>query len=219
MHRLMHRLTHLVTVATLVSLAFASSALANPVERLSAPEYQQLTVARSHLTAVRTSTVKGLRIAVSVCEQIPQLSSLLNLERSRCIYDVDLARTGFQVESTDRACSRQAVADQAGCVLPSYRAMRTVALGLLQAERETVTNVRARGFSGNCARALGSEPRMVSKQAKVTDDLAHLISAMRTRNASATRTAATRVISDTAAEASDQITSRSSLSACPHAVA
>jgi hypothetical protein len=215
----MRRLPQLISTATLVSLAFAATAFASPVATLSAPEYQELSVAHSHLSSLKTTTVRGLGAAVHVCELIPQLSSLLELERSRCIYDVDLARTGFQVESTDRTCSKQAVAEQAGCVLPSYRAMRSVARGLLQAERETNTNVRARGFSGTCARALGSEPRIIRKEAKVTHDLAHLIAAMRTRNAAATLTAATHVITDTAAEASDHIMSRSSLSACPHAVA
>jgi len=219
MHRLMHRLCHLIAAAALVSLAFAASSFANPIATLSAPEYQQLSVARSQLRSVKTTTVRGLGVAIRVCEEMPQLTSLLELERSRCIYDVNLARTGFQVESTDRACSRQAPADQAGCVLPSYQAVRSAALGLLQAERDTVTNVRARGFSGTCARALGSEPRLVKKEARVTRDLAHLITAMRERDGAATRTDATRVITDTAAEASDQITSRSSLSACPHAVA
>ncbi len=219
MHLLMRRLPHLIGTAALVSLAFAATALASPVARLSAPEYQQLSVAHSHLISVKTTTVRGLGVAIHVCEQIPQLSSLLELERSRCIYDVALARTGFQVESTDHTCSKQAAATQAGCMLPSYRAMRSVALGLLQAERETNTNVRARGFSGTCARALGSEPQMIRKEAKVTRDLSHLILAMRTRNAAATLTAATHVISDTAAEASEHIMSRSSLSACPHAVA
>jgi hypothetical protein len=215
----MRRCPHLILAAALISLAFAASALASPEARLSAPEFQQLSVAHSHLRAVKTSTVRGLVTAVHVCEQIPQLSPLLNLERSRCIYGVALARTGFQVESTDRACSRQSAAHQAGCALPSYRAMRSVALGLLHAQRETDTNVRARGFSGTCARALGSAPRMVRKEARVTRDLAHLITAMRTRNAVATRTDATHLIGDTAAEASSQIMSRSSLSACPHAIA
>jgi hypothetical protein len=209
MHLLMRRLPHLIGTAALVSLAFAATAFASPVARLSAPEYQQLSVAHSHLISVKTTTVRGLGVAIHVCEQIPQLSSLLELERSRCIYDVALARTGFQVESTDHTCSKQAASTQAGCMLPSYRAMRSVALGLLQ----------ARGFSGTCARALGSEPQMIRKEAKVTRDLSHLILAMRTRNAAATLTAATHVISDTAAEASEHIMSRSSLSACPHAVA
>jgi hypothetical protein len=220
MHLMMHRLAPLFTVAAaLISSAFATSALANPVARLSAPEYQQLLVAHSHLLTVRPTTVKGLSTAVHVCEQIPQLSPLLNLERSRCIYSIDLARTGSQLESTDRSCSKQTTANQIGCVLPSYQAMRSAALGLVQAERETETDVRSRGFSGVCARALRSKPRLIAKEAKVALDLAHLIKAMRARNATATRIDATHVITDTAAEASDQITHPSSLSACPHAVA
>jgi hypothetical protein len=215
----MRRLSHLIIAATLVSLAFAGSALASPRATLSTPEYQELSMARSHLRTVKTTTIKGLSVAIGVCEEIPQLSSLLEIERSRCIYDINLARTGFQVESTERACYRQAAADQAGCVLPSYQDMRSAALGLLHAERDTESNVRARGFSGTCARALGSEPRLIRKGAKVALDLAHMIKAMRTRNAAATRTAATHVITDTAAEASDQIISPSSLSACPHGIA
>lgn len=218
MHGVMLRATRLIAAAALTSLAFAASTEARTTASLTAPEFQQLSTVQTQLRTVRKPTAKGLRAAVRVCEQIPQLTSLLISERSSCLYAVNFVRTGLLAESTARTCSEQrASSSDLACAIRSYQAVRIAAVGLIQADSEMNMDVRSRGFSGVCAVALGSQPKLLRQERRVAADMARLIAATKTLDHSAAQADVTRLIHDSAAEAATQILDRKSLTACPHA--
>jgi len=215
----MRTLRLLALLATVLAISASVAGAATTKGVLTSAEYYQLSTAQSReraLTSPSTS-VKRLKAALWICEQIQQLTPLLTEERASCVDQLEFSLAGLAIPPVAQACDRIAsLAARLNCLVPSYRRVYAAAEGQYRADTRVIQITKARGFSSSCARVLDSPPKQVAAERRVARDVKQIITALRSHDAAALKAPAAHVIVDAAQETAAQITSPSSLALCPH---
>src|SRR4029077_14556243 len=105
------RTTGLLALLTTV-LAFSGgvAAAATTSGVLTSGEYYQLSTAQSRSKALKSTstTVKGLKATLWICEQVQELTPLLTEERASCVDEAEFGLAGLAIPPVVQACERNA---------------------------------------------------------------------------------------------------------------